>query len=110
MRTPYGAECKYYYADFNRGRNTQECRLPRSDADRWTPDLCKTCPVPRILLANACPYLTFIGKIERGLFGLTRKMTVQPTCPKAEGLVTEPVIGCGHCHDDTPALKFTLDE
>ncbi len=109
MRTPYGAECKYYYADFNRGRNTQECRLPRRDSYKWTPALCKTCPVPRILLANACSHLTLIGKIERGLFGLFPKMTVTATCSKATGPVREPVIGCGHCHDDTPALKFTLD-
>lgn len=112
MRTPYGTECKFYYGDFNRGRSIQECRLPRRDSEPWTPDLCKACPVPRILLANACPNLTFIGKIERGLFGLgiNRKMTVSATCDKTRGSVAEPAIGCGHCHEDLPELKFDLDE
>jgi hypothetical protein len=112
MRTPYGAECKFYYADFNRGRNLQECRLPGSDSDRWTPDVCRTCPVPKILQANACNHLTLTGKIERNLFGLglTRKMTVAASCRKATNPVTEPAIGCGHCHEDLPELKFTLPD
>ncbi|HLF01380.1 MAG TPA: hypothetical protein VI547_05355 [Anaerolineales bacterium] len=110
MRTPYGAECKHYYADFNRGRNIEECRLPRRDSEKWTPDLCKACPVPKIRLANACQHLTLTGKIDRGFLGLNRKMTVTAACPKANGPVAEPAIGCGHCQEDLPALKFTLDE
>jgi hypothetical protein len=112
MRTPFGAECRFYYGDFNRGRNKQECRLPRSDSDVWTPDLCKTCPVPKILLANACKHLTFTGTIDRGLLGLglNRKMTVAYACRKATEPISEPAIGCGHCHEDLPELKFTLSE
>jgi hypothetical protein len=110
MRTPYGAECKYYYADFNRGRSLQECRLPRRDSEPWTPDLCKTCPVPRFLLANACQHLIFVGKIERGFLGLNRKMTVTAACSKTHADVVEPAIGCGHCHEDLPELKFDLGD
>ncbi|MBM4424410.1 MAG: hypothetical protein FJ030_13650 [Chloroflexi bacterium] len=109
MRTPYGAECKHYYADFNRGRNTQECRLPRSASGKWTPDLCKACPIPRIQLANACPHLVLNGRIERGFLGLTRRMSMAATCSKASGPVAEPAIGCGHCHEDSPALQFSLE-
>lgn len=109
MRTSYGAECKHYYADFNRGRNIQECRLPRRDSEKWTPDLCRQCPAPRIFLANACPHLSFTGKIERGLLGLNRRMTVAARCDKTNGPVAEPAIGCGRCHEDLPALKFDLD-
>jgi hypothetical protein len=110
MRTPYGADCKHYYADFNRGRNTQECRLPRRDSEKWSPNLCQTCPVPKILLANACPHLYLVGKIDRGILGIGRKMNVDAACPKSASPVTEPAVGCGHCHDDTPPLKFTLSE
>ncbi len=109
MRTPYGADCKFYYADFNRGRRTQECRLPRYGTERWTPDLCKSCPVPRLLLANACPHLILTGQIQKGFLGFNRKMLVAASCPKSEGPVAEPAIGCGHCHDSEPAFKFTLE-
>ena len=110
MRTPYGADCQHYYADFNRGRDTQECRLPRRDSEKWRPDLCKTCPVPRILQANACAHLTLTGRIQLGFLGLTRKMAVTATCYKAGGPVAEPAIGCGNCHEDLPKLKFTLSD
>ena len=66
--------------------------------------------MPRFLLANSCQYLIFTGKIDSGFLGLNRKMTVTATCPKAAGPVAEPAIGCGHCHDDLPPLKFTLAE
>ena len=110
MRTPHGAECKFYYADFHRGRNTQECRLPRPDrSEKWTPGLCQTCPAPRFLLANACQHLILIGEIDRGFLGLNRKMKVTASCRKSEKPVAEPAIGCGHCHESDPAIKFTLD-
>ncbi len=110
MRTPYGAECRHYYGDFNRGRNIQECRLPRRDDAKWAPDLCRSCPAPRILLANACPHLTFSGRIERGLLGLNRRMTVTAHCTKSDGPVAEPAIGCGHCHEDLPPLNFNIND
>lgn len=97
MRTPYGADCRYYYEDFNRGRHVQECRLPRRDSEKWTPDLCQNCPVPRISLANSCQHMLLQGHIERGFLGFGRKMTV-------------PAIGCPHCHDDLPPLQFILPE
>jgi hypothetical protein len=111
MRTPYGAECKHYYADFNRGRRTQECRLPRRDrpSEKWTPDLCRACPLPRLLLANACPHLALSGHIDRGFLGLNRKMVVAASCPKSGGPVAEPAIGCGHCHDAEPPIAFKLE-
>jgi hypothetical protein len=70
MRTPAGSECPFYYADFNRGRNKQECRLiaPAPGRRGWTPDLCGRCAVPRIRMANACPNLI-------------------------------PEVGCGLCHE-----------
>ena len=110
MQTPYGAECKFYYADFHRGRSTQECRLPQQDStDKWRPDLCRSCPAPRILLANACQHLVLVGQIDPGFLGLNRKMKVLASCRKIEGPVDEPAIGCGHCHESDPAIKFTLD-
>ena len=27
MRTPAGKECQYFYGDYYRGRNQEECRL-----------------------------------------------------------------------------------
>ncbi len=69
MRTPAGTECKFFFGDYYRGRNREECRLignaptPR----HWTPDLCKTCPVPGIQRANACEHMELTGQVSPGL-------------------------------------------
>ena len=57
MRNPYGAECKYFYGDYHRGRNLEECSLLKSASITWRKDYCKKCPVPSILRANACEYM-----------------------------------------------------
>ena len=100
MRTPAGSECPFYYADFHRGRQRQECRLvARTDGGgRWTPDLCARCRVPSIQLANACPNLVLEARAQAGLLGLGRGVRVSATCTKSGGIVAAPEVGCGLCH------------
>jgi len=101
MKTPFGADCKFYYSDYFRGKSTQECRLiaanPASDA--WNPALCKDCPMPQLLLANACPNLVYRGRVSKSLFGLLRKIQVQAGCREYRTEVQRPQVGCGHCHE-----------
>jgi len=76
VRTPSGVECEFYFADYYRGREWEECRLLARSPDRaqWTPKLCATCPVPA--------YCTLSG---------------QP--------VAEPMVGCGRCHEHRAGAK-----
>jgi hypothetical protein len=101
MRTPTGRECRFYYADFHRGRQVQECRLiaRARESSPWTPGLCQTCPVPGILLANACPNLILDAHVARSLFGLVQRVEVEGWCSKTLTVVEKPAIGCGHCHE-----------
>jgi hypothetical protein len=105
MKTPFGADCKFYYADFHRGRNTQECRLLHNQ--KWTPALCKNCPAPRIQLANACEHLTLTARIDNGFLGLNRHVVISAFCSKSVQNVKEPAIGCGQCHG--AKLDFKLE-
>ncbi len=102
MITPAGTECRYYYEDFSRGRHKQECRLiaqnPRSEP--WRPELCRDCPVPGILRANACPNLVLEGRVEKRLLGLKRQVAVEAVCSKYVVEVDRPHVGCGHCHEE----------
>ncbi len=100
MRTPAGFECRYFYGDYYRGRNQEECRLIGNAAPpkNWTPDLCRTCPVPAILRANACPSLELRGEVERTMLGLRRRVKVSAYCTRSEKAVAEPEVGCGLCH------------
>jgi len=108
MITPAGTECRYYYEDFYRGRHKQECRLiaqnPRSAP--WRPELCKSCPVPGILRANACPNMVLEGRVEKRMLGLRRQVAVEAVCSKYLVEVQEPHVGCGHCHEERAAARI----
>jgi hypothetical protein len=99
MRTPAGMECPYFYGDYFRGRNVEECRLLKAAGERWTRDLCKTCPVPGIARANSCEYLKLSATVARPVDALfQRRVRVSAYCEKTKRNVTEPHVGCGECH------------
>jgi hypothetical protein len=101
VRTPAGTECPHYFEDFARGRGRQECRLIASHraGPAWRPDDCRTCRIPRILLANACPNLVLSARVNPGVLGLGRRIEVQADCLLSLGPVSEPELGCGRCHE-----------
>jgi hypothetical protein len=101
MRTPAGFECRFFYADYYRGRNHQECRLVQRDpgSARWSPGLCRGCPVPKILAANACPHLVLDAKVVKTWGGLGRKVEASAACTKSLRDVDHPATGCGQCHE-----------
>ncbi len=107
MRTPAGKECRYFYGDYHRGRKHEECRLlaTANPPQRWTPDLCVTCPVPDILLANACKYMVLQPEVTRPFPFVRRKVSIQTFCSKTERQGFDPFIGCGECHPLPPVFK-----
>ncbi|MBN1538134.1 MAG: hypothetical protein JW908_15460 [Anaerolineales bacterium] len=109
MRTPAGNECPHFFGDYFRGRNLEECRLLRQAIPpiTWKPSLCATCPVPGILLANACPNMVLKPELHRPFPFLKQQVRVTAFCTKTNQLVPEPHIGCGECHMLPPA--FTGD-
>jgi hypothetical protein len=98
MRTPAGVECRYYYEDFNRGRQTQECRL--IDANRrslpWEPGDCAKCPVPGVLRANGSPDLRLELTVEKR-FALLRRLKLEAYCLRHVTAVPDPIRGCALC-------------
>jgi len=107
MRTPAGFECKFFYADYYRGRNKQECRLIDGNpaSEKWTPGLCRDCPAPKLLRLNACPNLVLEGRVVKTWAGLGRRVNVAASCTKTLTDVAEPEVGCGHCHEDFERLQ-----
>ena len=100
MRTPFGQECHYFYGDYYRGRNHEECRLLENarPPQKWSPDLCATCPVPGILRANACEHMQLSAEVFRPFFIFKPRVRVTAYCTKTQQAVAEPHIGCGECH------------
>lgn len=105
MKTPAGAECKYFYGNYYRGRNREECRLLGAN---WSPDLCRTCPVPSIERANNCEHMRLRLTIERSIrTGFRRRVCVTSYCAKNRRSGFDAYRGCGECH---PLPPFTLGE
>ncbi len=107
MRTPAGKECPYFYGDYFRGRQQEECRLLQRSApdQRWTADLCAACPVPDIARANSCEHQQLYASIKRNFPFLKRQVVVRAYCHKSQQEVNDPHIGCGQCH---PNLEFII--
>ncbi|KXK14709.1 MAG: hypothetical protein UZ15_CFX003002975 [Chloroflexi bacterium OLB15] len=107
MRTPAGKECRFYYQDYNRGRNVQECRLVTVVPGKtlpWKINDCQRCPIPDILNANASSDLALELTIQPQLFGLGRKIMVGASCTRHHIEIKDPYIGCPQCNAEKPGL------
>ncbi len=106
MRTPAGSECNYFYGDYYRGRQQEECRLLIAPGAHWTRDLCRTCPIPSITRANACEFMAFRAEVTRPVTAaFQRRVQVKAFCEKTEREVAEAHIGCGECHPLPPVFE-----
>jgi len=100
MHTPAGKECSYFYGDYFRGREIEECRLLKSANPplKWSPELCFSCPVPEILLANACKFMVLGPALTRPFPFTKQQVRVRAYCEKTQREGFDPHIGCGECH------------
>jgi hypothetical protein len=100
MRTPAGFECKYFYGNYFRGRNIEECRLLKDTDPKqiWKPALCNDCPTPKLILANACEFMQLEGRVVKYFFGFKQSVRVTASCDKSGKIVRTPEVGCGLCH------------
>ncbi|RME71986.1 MAG: hypothetical protein D6784_14270 [Chloroflexi bacterium] len=112
MKTPAGKECKFYYADFHRGRNVQECRLIARNLDSppWRPALCRVCPVPDILRANQSESMKLEATVEKQFFGLRQVVKVTGWCSECFSEIPDPMVGCPNCGPSARPSILNLDE
>jgi hypothetical protein len=60
--------CRYFYGDYHRGRNREECRLLAANSNNerpWRRKLCDSCPVPALLLTTNTPELVLEAEVKR---------------------------------------------
>ena len=100
MKTPAGIECRYFFGDYHRGRNREECRLLNAASPplEWNEKLCGSCPVPAITRANSCEHMRLIPKLGRPFPFFPQEVQVDAYCIKTKRDVKEPQVGCGECH------------
>ena len=75
--------CRYYYTDYFRGRETEECRLiKRNPTSRpWHRSLCKSCPVPDILRTTQCKEIALEASVVKK-WGLLERVEVFAICAR----------------------------
>jgi hypothetical protein len=100
MQTPAGKECRYFYGDYFRGRSIEECRLLQTTSPEieWKSEYCNSCPVPEILLANACTHMVLEPSLTRSIPFGKKRVKVKSYCTKTLREDFDPHIGCGECH------------
>lgn len=108
MRTPAGKECSYFYGDYYRGRQVEECRLLKDSNLPWRPQFCETCPVPGIQMANACKFMRLLPRLERPFPFIRQQVAVRAVCDKTNREGFDPHVGCGNCHELPPEFTETL--
>ncbi|MEZ4616258.1 MAG: hypothetical protein R2867_12255 [Caldilineaceae bacterium] len=62
--------CRYFYGDYHRGRNVEECRLLAANPDNqrpWRRQLCDSCPVPEIVITSTSRELVLEAEVKRKL-------------------------------------------
>lgn len=60
--------CPYFYGDYHRGNNREECRLLQASPKNqrsWQRRHCRTCPVPDLILNSNSANLLLEAAIER---------------------------------------------
>ena len=60
--------CRYFYGDYHRGRNREECRLLDANPNNqipWKRKLCDSCPVPALVMTSNTPELVLEGEVKR---------------------------------------------
>ena len=107
MKTPAGKECSFFFGDYYRGRDREECRLLTDHDLQWKPNLCLTCRMPGIQQANGCENMIFTPTLFRPLLILKQQVRLDAFCKKNNVKVDVPEIGCGDC---VPLLDFIMVE
>ena len=60
--------CRYFYGDYHRGSNREECRLleaNRNNPIAWKRSHCDSCPVPELIIASNCRDLQLEAEVRR---------------------------------------------
>lgn len=60
--------CRYFYGDYHRGNQREECRLLAANPDNeipWQRSHCDTCPVPELIIVSTSRDLLLEAQVRR---------------------------------------------
>jgi hypothetical protein len=102
-------DCPFYYADYYRGREKEECRLllrnPRSRP--WRRALCGSCPVPDLMRRTDCLDLALEAEVGRRFLILDQVQVTYAVCLRHRMELKDPA-HCPECareREDRPTTS-----
>ena len=94
--------CRYFYGDYFRGKNKEECRLlaasPHNERP-WKRGHCDSCPVPEILITSNCRDLLLEAAVTRKFLREQVQVTFA-VCSKHMNELSDPLY-CSKCAEET---------
>jgi hypothetical protein len=93
--------CRYFYGDYFRGKEKEECRLLASSPDNtraWRRTLCSSCPVPALVVASNSRELVLEAQITRKFLREQVEITFA-VCAKHMVELTDPLY-CPQCAEE----------
>lgn len=60
--------CRYFFGDYHRGNNREECRLLEASPNNqrpWRRKLCDSCPVPNLIFDTNCQDLLLEAAVQK---------------------------------------------
>ena len=95
--------CRFLFQDYHRGNEIQRCRLcrPPGQKESWGADVCRKCPVSKLLQADPCAHLALEGRIERRWM-FFRGMRVYSVCTARLREISQPASCQASCSDYQP--------
>ncbi len=103
-----GVDCPYYYSDYLRGRETEECRLLASSPEAtgtWRRALCRTCPVPGTIQQTECDHLVLEATIQRQWLFQRVQITFS-LCGESMEALPDPL----HCSACATSREWMFDD
>ncbi len=95
--------CRYFYGDYFRGKNVEECRLLEASPDNripWRRKHCDSCPVPEILITSNSRTLELEAAVQRSFLRERVEVTFA-VCTEHMEELSDPR-HCPHCAAQQP--------
>jgi hypothetical protein len=102
---PEPVDCKYFYGDYFRGRNDEECRLLDASPNNkrpWKRKHCDTCPVPELVRTTTSRALALEAAVTRHL--LRERVEVTFAVCTEHMLELDDPAHCPACEEEAKAL------
>jgi len=101
--------CRYFYGDYHRGNNKEECRLLAASPGNerpWRRGHCNSCPVPELTRETNCRDLLLEAEVQKRFLS-ERVVVTFSVCAKHLIDLDDP-LHCPECAKEWESIRNSL--